>query len=286
VIAVNGSVPASRLASETGTAIGPLSEVAGPAVGVMGALYVILSLGVGSVFGALGLYLQTAERLGPRIAAGRGSTRLLAATPVVALFALLVAMLWFGLGSFIGSLSLIGTLVLPLLSGVFPMLLILAALHRGERVPGTSLRWLGHPLFVGFILAVYLGAVIAHALFIWTDPLQRLVAAATAVAMLALIVVSVRRHSFSPRTVVELRADEPPGSGAEVSVVADGRGVSDRRIGLLGAGAVAVDLPTNRPSELYVWAHRPTRDGDDQPLAADIELTSERADVRLLLMET
>ncbi|HYI22713.1 MAG TPA: aromatic amino acid transport family protein [Candidatus Limnocylindrales bacterium] len=281
VIAVNGSVPAALLASETGTAIGPLEAVAGPAVGWMGALYVILSLGIGSVFGSLGLYLQAKERLGSRVAAGSGPTAkfLVSATPVIGIFVLLVVMLAFGLGSFIGSLNLVGALVLPLLGGVFPMLILVAALHRGERVPGTPLRWLGHPVVVTLIIALYLGAVLAHALFIWEEPVQRLVALGTAVAMVWLIIVSVRRHSFVPRTVVELRADEPPGSGAGVAVVADGREISDRRIADLATqGAVSVDLPPDRPPELFVWAHRPTRDGDSEPLKVDVETDAETGD--------
>ena len=56
VIAVNGSVPAARLATETGTAVTPLAEVAGPLVGIFGSIFVILSLGLGAdlhVAGAL-----------------------------------------------------------------------------------------------------------------------------------------------------------------------------------------------------------------------------------------
>jgi len=40
-----------------------------------------------------------------------------------------------------------------------------------------------------------------------------------------------------------------------VTVVADGRGISDRRIPELGTSTVAVDLPADRPDELYVWTN-------------------------------
>ena len=71
---------------------------------------------------------------------------------------------------------------------------------------------------VAIVIALYLGGVVAQALFIWSNPFERIVAILTAVGMAALIVVSVRRGSFVPRTV-ELRADEPPGAGMTVSVV-------------------------------------------------------------------
>ena len=44
--------------------------------------------------------------------------------------------------SFTGPLNLVGTLTLPLLAGVFPMLLLVAARRRGDRLPG---RMIGFP---------------------------------------------------------------------------------------------------------------------------------------------
>src|SRR2546427_4444275 len=49
VFAVNGATPHQRLAGETGTMLVPLGEVAGPAVLVMGAIFAILAMGMGSV---------------------------------------------------------------------------------------------------------------------------------------------------------------------------------------------------------------------------------------------
>jgi hypothetical protein len=80
----------------------------------------------------------------------------------------------------------------------------------------------------------------------------------------ALIVAAPRRDSFTPPNVAELRVDEPPNAGMTVSVVADGYGISERRVPILAAtGAVSVELPTLRPPPHGdVWAHRPTRDED------------------------
>ncbi len=292
VIAVNGSVPASRLAAETGTAIAPLEEVAGPAVGLMGAMYVILSLGIGAVFGALGLYLQASERIGPRVANSGSARFLLATSPVAVIFVLLLVMLTLGVGSFIGSLNLVGALVVPLLGGVFPMLIVAAAVRRGERVPGTSVRWLGQPIVAGLIITLYLGAVVAHAIFIWTDPLERVVALGTTLAILGLIGISIRRRSFVPRTVIELRADEPPGAGANVASVSDGRAIELTTVAaragrsdipvlagrveeLATIGSLSAELPADSPPELAIWAHQPTRDGDSLPLHIQVEVTAD-----------
>ena len=282
VIAVNGSVPVARLALEQGTAVVPLAEVAGPAVNVMGTIYVTLSLGIGSVFMALGLYLQSRETLGKRVAELSPSIRFaVAAALPVAIFVLAEILLYLGSVSFTEPLSVLGVLALPLLGGVFPMLILAAARRRGERVPGWGMRWLGSRVVVVAIIALYLGAVAAHALFIWSDPLLRALAASTAVAMAVLIVIAWRRGSFVPRTVVELRADDPPGAGAQLSVVAAGHAASDGHIADLAAARdIPVHLPPSRPAELYVWAHKPTRDGDTEPLSIQ---TEERSPDELVL---
>ena len=64
--------------------------------------------------------------------------------------------------------------------------------------------------------------------------------------------------------------------------MAGGRAVSDARIADLAATPeIRVELPRPRPEELYVWAHRPTRDGDTQPLPVSVE-SPEAADYVVL----
>jgi hypothetical protein len=233
---------------------------------------VILAFGIGAIFGSLGLYMQANERLGSRLHT-RSARLAVGALPVICVFALVALMLVLNLGSFTGPLALVGALVVPLLGGVFPMLILASARRRGERVPGRPMRWLGSWFVVSAVIALYLGGVIVQAIFIWSDPLERIVAIATALAMAALIVVSVRRGSFISRTVAELRSDEAPGGGMTVAVVADGRGVSERRLADVTANAaVDVELPAQRPDEVDVWAHRPTRDGDSEPIQVDVEV--------------
>lgn len=63
VVAVNGAVDPRLLAAETGTALSPLAQRAGPAVLVIGGLFVILGMGMVSVHFALALFNVVRERL-------------------------------------------------------------------------------------------------------------------------------------------------------------------------------------------------------------------------------
>jgi amino acid permease len=63
VLAVNGAVAPHLLSHETGTALEPLAQTVGPAAKVLGAVFVILGLGLGSVTFSLGLFGLVAERL-------------------------------------------------------------------------------------------------------------------------------------------------------------------------------------------------------------------------------
>lgn len=288
VLAVTAAVGPDALAGYAGTALTPLAARVGPIVDAFGTVYVTLGVGLSAIYLGLGIFNQMEEVLavvpflrmesGP---AARMTGFAVRAAPLVAIFVGVEALLGAGVISFTEPLNLVGTITLPLLGGVFPMLILAAARRRGERVPGWRMRWLGSRTVVVAILALYLGAVVAHALFIWSDPLLRVLAASTAVAMAVLIVIAWRRGSFVPRTIVELRADDPPGAGAELSVVVAGRGASHEHIAdLAAAHEIPVHLPPSRPDELYVWSHKPTRDGDTEPLPIQ---TEERSPDELVL---
>ena len=71
IAAVNGAIAPERLIAEPGTALSPLAEIAGPAVDVVGGLFVVLALGMASVHYSWGLRNMTKEVLssqasGPR----------------------------------------------------------------------------------------------------------------------------------------------------------------------------------------------------------------------------
>jgi amino acid permease len=63
VLAVNGAIAPQALADETGTALAPLARTVGPAVNVLGSVFVILGMGMGSITFSLALFGLVLERL-------------------------------------------------------------------------------------------------------------------------------------------------------------------------------------------------------------------------------
>src|SRR5262249_745163 len=66
VLAVNGAVGPQTLAGSKGTSLEPLAGVAGPGVGGLGTVYVILGLGMGSILYSLGVSSLVTEWLPSR----------------------------------------------------------------------------------------------------------------------------------------------------------------------------------------------------------------------------
>jgi hypothetical protein len=67
---VNGAVPAATLMGERGTALAPLADQVGPAVHVIGVIFVVLAMGMAAIHNALGLSYQVREWL-PATVTGR-----------------------------------------------------------------------------------------------------------------------------------------------------------------------------------------------------------------------
>jgi amino acid permease len=63
VLAVNGALAPEILAGQTGTVLPPLAARFGPIVQVLGSVFVILSMGMGSIFFSLSLFSLVRERL-------------------------------------------------------------------------------------------------------------------------------------------------------------------------------------------------------------------------------
>ena len=215
VIAINGAVGAEPLIETRGTAITPLAEVVGPVIDVLGSVYVVLAVGLGSLYCSLGLYNQVIEYLparsrrteggwAARLATGRG--RLLAGiAPVAATFLVLEYLLVTDQDWFARPVAVIGVLTVPLLGGIFPMLLVLAARRRGEYVPGTVIGVLGHPVTVAVVCAIFLAGIALHGLVIWTDPLERAAALVVAGLTAALLIWILRGPAFRRTAAIEIR---------------------------------------------------------------------------------
>jgi amino acid permease len=316
VVAINGAVPADRLASETGTAFTPLAEVAGPAVSVLGSVYTILAIGLGSIYCSLALYNQVREQLptaasgmaGPasglrRVAIHPRGRWLIAMAPTILSFVAIEAIVVLGDGSFVESLGVVGTLTVPLLAGVFPMLLFAAARRRGELVPTPALRVIDHPLVVGVMTTLFTTAILVYGTSIWDDLPRRILALAIGGATAVVAVMAVVRGAFRPRAVVELRVDGEQVRTVRISLVVDGHarrvdatwtgrgggtqdveaGGGSRRVD--DVAAVDVPLPPGHPPELRVWSHVVGGDDESSPWPATVRIVGGPDVTRVLPMD-
>ncbi|HEX7587819.1 MAG TPA: hypothetical protein VF478_05845, partial [Anaerolineae bacterium] len=283
MVAVNGAIPNSILAAQAGTVLEPLAEKVGSGVQLLGSLLVILSLGLASIQVSLGLYYVVAERLPePRSPSSALDVRLrflFTIAPVIVAFLLAELLALTGIGSFAGLLGTVGAILLPLLGGIFPVLLLAATRRKGDFVPGVAFRFLGHPLALVAIFLFFWGSILVHGLVIWQDPLLRVFALAAGIVVLGMTIIMLRRGALDPRVVIELRQDRRLGMRDEFNVTATGRPLSvDVRLeyaegeqrsnaftGIVPSFAklrtIGFELPASRVRHLKVWAHQLTPDG-------------------------
>jgi len=285
VLAVCGAIAPEVLAAEPTTALVPLAAEIGPHVRVLGAVFVVLSMGLGLIQFSLALFNLARERIDQgRSWIGTRGRFVLALMPVIAVLLVAEWMVLTGTGSFAGILGFLGVMVHSLMSGIFPMLLLVASRRKGEMVPGVSYRVLGHPLVVGGVYVLFIGSLVLHGAVIWEHPLQRLGGVAMAVAVVAVTVSMIRRGAFAPRAVVELRADRRPDEPSCVNLTVAGSAVAT---GLLladgtdertttGTGvplrdvenlrSIELTLPAGPARELKVWSHSISVDGVSEPM--------------------
>jgi amino acid permease len=310
VFVVTGAVGANALVGYSGTALTPLAQRVGPIIDVLGTVYIVLAVGMSAVHLGLGVYNQMADviastpfaRIGGRDGI-RSAARIadfgLRAAPLLAVFVIVELLLVRGSISFTEPLSVVGTLTLPLLGGVFPMLILVAARRRGERLPGRVIGPLGWPVVAVAIGGVFLFGVLAFGLWIWTGPLQRVAALLVAGAIVALAVASWRRGAFHPRTIVEYRLESGPPDRGVLTIVSDGRSVPamvnvDETTGRRRETAselvvnapnrlrsITVDLPRDVAPELRLWVHAIGPDGTSSRLSAHVHVREGDEDVGL-----
>jgi hypothetical protein len=131
LVGVSAAVPAADLAGTKGTAIGPLADQVGPAMGVLGGIASVLLLGMSINRGSIAVHALTLERLTRR--SGRWRT-VLAGVPVLLIFAVAEVTLDLGDASFSSVLTIAGVVTNVLVGIAIPMLIVMAA-RRGELVP-------------------------------------------------------------------------------------------------------------------------------------------------------
>ena len=232
-------------------------------------------LGRGLFCGRLGALLERRGRTAVSVA------------PAVAAFAVAEWLALTGSGSFAGLLSFLGVIVVSLLAGLLPVLLLVSSRRKGEYLPGWSSRVLGRPVLLGAIYLLFVGALFAHGLVIWSSPVARTCALAAGLSMLAVPVLLARSGAFRRRRTVEVRDDQRAGD-ARIALLsperhpfgtvrleyADGR-ETDGATGVIASfGSLRRAVVALRGDgsgtreEVKVWAHRVTPEGESEALAA------------------
>jgi amino acid permease len=292
VVTFNGALSPEVLASETGTALTALAAQVGPAVNWLGSVFVILSLGMACIHISLGLLFLMEERL-PTPSEGRLGARgrfLLSISPVVAVFLVAEWLSITGEGSFAGLLGYVGVISLPLLGGIFPVLLLAATRRKGDFAPGLVLRPLGNPVVLGGTYLVFLGSIFVYGLFIYEGAVEWVVTLLVGSVVSVVTVIMLRRGALDTRVVVELRQDLTPNGQHVFNVTANGQpAVTDVWLGY-GDGEQHVQaatgeiptfaslryatfqLPDTEARELKVWTHKITPEENSQSLPALLEV--------------
>ncbi len=308
VVAVNGSIAPDVLAATSGTVLTPLADVVGPVVIVLGTLFVVLGMGMITIHFSLALFNQIREWLPAQLPLDESSSslgmiqkirsRLLSRSgrfwigilPVALIFVWVEWLIFTGQGSFIGPLAFQGVITLPVLAGIFPMLMLAASRRKGDYVPGWVWRFLGHPVVVVGIYVIFMASIVLHGLFIWSDPLPRLAALLVAGILLGVTAVMIRQGVFTPRTVVELRANQDRHKPAAFTITGIGKPLpadvylnyqAGEQHLLAAAGdipnfetlqSIAFQLPPTPAKELKVWVHQLTPEDFSEILPARVSI--------------
>lgn len=310
MVVINGTIPAEILASTTGTVLSPLAEVAGQSVIWLGSLLVVLSLGLGCIQVALVLYYLVDERLPAQPSNGifrRFSDRgrfWLAISPVILAFLLTELIALTGRGSFTSFLGIIGALSLPMLGGMIPVLLLAATRRKGDFEPGLVSRLVGNPILLTAIYLFFLATIFTHGLFIWEDPIPRILAIGIGIWVLGVTVRMLLRGTMKKRISIELREDQRLEGNNILQIVSGGQQFAveaqlktlDREENVQGefvqlpdfeqVNSISLQVEPNEARTVKIWAHRLTAEGSSQGLPVSIEITSGNESQRFDLGET
>lgn len=310
MVVINGTIPAEILASTTGTVLSPLAEVAGQSVIWLGSLLVVLSLGLGCIQVALVLYYLVDERLPAQPSNGifrRFSDRgrfWLAISPVILAFLLTELIALTGRGSFTSFLGIIGALSLPMLGGMIPVLLLAATRRKGDFEPGLVSRLVGNPILLTAIYLFFLATIFTHGLFIWEDPIPRILAIGIGIWVLGVTVRMLLRGTMKKRISIELREDQRLAGSNILQIVSGGQQFAveaqlktlDREENVQGefvqlpdfeqVNSISLQVEPDEARNVKIWAHRLTAEGSSQGLPVSIEITSGNESQRFDLGET
>jgi hypothetical protein len=230
---------------------------------VIGVVYVILSMGMGSIHVARGVMNQMREW---------HSGFLVGAIPVVLIFALAEWLLTVHT-SFAAPLGVAGILTLSVLGGILPVLLLRASRRKGDYVPAIVVRLVGHPLVLLGVYVLFTASVFVHGTVIWADPMERAAALVVGAALMVLTFVVIRGGAFRPRVVIELRIEPGPLEHISVSITDTGRaGSATVHVCDAVPRSAQIDLPGTVARQLKLWTHQVASSGDSVGLAARVEV--------------
>lgn len=207
--------------------------------------------------------------------------------PMMLVFIAAELQLLTGSQSFTGPLSFIGVVVIAMLAGIYPVLLLPASRQKGEIVPDVVYRIIGNRLLLAIIYLTSLGGILVHGLFIWENPVQRVLALLVAAVIVIVTVNSWWQGAFVPRLVVNILAQPQQ---AMLSLAASGQPYAapvqlsyqnQPQTEQPAAGTIpnfatlrqaTFQLPAGVAHELKVWAFELNAEGSSQPLPTVAEL--------------
>lgn len=225
VFAVSGSIAPDILANTQSTSLSPLTNVIGPAALVLGSVFVILGMGMGTIHLSLALFNQFSEWL-PETQKSTSPSQIIEVSfvkrilinkkwqfwisilPIILIVLLVEWLIVTNQQSFTGLLSIVGVVTVPLIGGIFPILMLLASRRKGEYVPAIIFKWLGHPIVSRSIYVLFFCSILLHGLIIWEDILLRAIALFASVVILGMTYIVFKRGAFTKYAIIEVRVDQ------------------------------------------------------------------------------
>ena len=289
VIAVNGAIPAVQLSSLTGTVIPTLAELIGGIVPILGTIYVILAMGISIVLFSYAIFFQTREFLPEN--SERTTRFLFSFTPLFLILLVVQWLLYTGSATFSEVLGFIGLLLLPILGGIFPMLMLAASRRKGEYLPKRTYRLLGNPLVVTVVCLIYLSALFIYGFFIWEDPIPRALAIGSGILVSFVTFLIIQQGALRQRVVIEFRmylADN--NERATLTLVDAGKPLqgscrllyADQELSREGKEieiplvkqlkSIYLTFHSPEAKEMKIWLHRVTPEGISEPISAGVQL--------------
>lgn len=296
LLVINGVLSPTTLSQSNGAVVIPLAAVVGSAVQLLGSLLVILSVGLTALQVALGLYYLVEERLPARGTAsvigrlGEQPRFLVAIIPILVALAVTIWLILSGTGSFTTLLGIVSVFTLPLVTGILPLLLLVATRRKGDFAPAFVLRWLGHPLVIGLLYLFSLATILIHGLYIWEAWPLRLSAL---IGTLVLVVATVRiwqQGLLSDRLVLTVCHDARLHGSSHVQVVSKGQplpvaielayprqqqqvhSAHEAIPDFAALQMIRVHLPATNATQIKLWLYQLTPVGQVEGLPAQLVL--------------